>query len=785
MEGLIDKSIKEFYSSASALSKVSDDIVMEDALFTKFSELLELGDIVRNPIPCRYTGGGISNPWELMGYSMIVERAEESNDSNKSDEAYNISLFAGYFKGAPIVENAKKTDLIRSVNNLGRFLVGTLTKGPEFYVKDVHPIRELQEELFQAYNNDQIERLELIIVTDSIIVQDDLNKQFSSDKIDIEAKIEYWDIRRWSELYRSKSKREPINFNLKDMGYSGIEITATQMDSNQSCHMCALPGDLIADLYKIYHTRLLESNVRVFLSLKRKTNRNMVKTITESPEMFVAFNNGLSATASEIIITDQGYLLSVNDFQIVNGGQTTATLFHAKSKLKKSLENVNVACKLTVIKEPELQAVNVPKISRFANTQTAIKKSDFQANQHYFLEFSKYWKKNFITSDSGINKYYYFERMSGQYNEEKNKQGTKRNQTEWSKRHPKSMSFNKIDLGRWINIIRGLPHVAASSAEKSFDSFAKYLKSEDPYLSTGKFKTIVGFGVVFKQARTVCGKKNGRKYPSIIGDSSVGMATTIYAMAYLHYFTSGRFDYHLFFEGKIEVETLDNILVKLIKAVWKEIAKFGGTSVQEQTKKEKCWDFLLRNINLDAEFKSSLINYCIDEEELESRNRKDKSEAESYFTLLNKFLANDCIEIMILSDLAQTNEEFIKYKSLAVNLEKQVIKKNARIPLSRLAKLNEFSNSVKNSRRLSDTNRKFKVEANTVSIYQEIFNRKNTFEEYQDSLMQINGEKFEKGVELLDQIIDFKESFDSWESCSIGELENAQYSLNELNKVLS
>lgn len=783
MDGIIDRSIREFYSSASALSKVSDDIVMEDALFTKFAELLELGDIVRNPIPCRYTGGGISNPWELMGYSLIVDIDKESNDPERIDESYNISLFAGYFNGSPIIENAKKADLTRSVNNLSRFLLGTLTKGSDFYVKDEHPIRELQEELFQAYKKDQIERLELIIITDSIIVQDDLNKEFISDKLNIEVKIEYWDFRRWNELYRSKSKREPINFVLKDLGYSGIEITTTQMDSDQSCHMCALPGDLIADLYKIYHTRLLESNVRVFLSLKRKTNRNMVKTISDSPEMFLAFNNGLSVTASEINISDRGVLLGVKDFQIVNGGQTTATLYHAKSKLKKSLENVNVACKLTVIKESELQAANVPLISRFANTQTAIKKSDFEANQHYFLEFSKYSKKNFIT-DSGINMYYFFERMSGQYNEDKNKQGTKRNQKEWSKRHPKSMSFNKIDLGRWINIVRGLPYIAASSAEKSFESFAKYLKSEDPFLSSGKFKTIVGFGVVFNQARNVCGTKNGRKYPSIIGDSSVGMATTIYAMAYLHHVTSGRFDYHIFFEGKINVETIDDMLAKLIKAVWKEIAKYGGTSVQEQTKKEKCWNFLLKNIQLDEELRKRLIHYCVDEEELERRNQKEKSEAERYFTLLHNFLTEDCRELMVLSDLAQTNGEFVNYKSLTNNVEKQILKKKSRIPISRLIKLDEFSNSIKSSQKVSDTCRKFNVEADAIFIYKELFEKKNVLIEYQAYLMKVNGEDFEKGVELLDKIIDFKESFDSWESCSIDELECIQLNIKKLKKIL-
>ncbi|NYY80621.1 hypothetical protein DMH27_17600 [Raoultella planticola] len=54
----------------------------------------------------------------------------------------------------------------------------------------------------------------------------------------------------------------------------------------------------------------------------------MRTTIIESPERFFAYNNGISATAMNVSIestADGQRLIAASDFQIINGGQTTAS----------------------------------------------------------------------------------------------------------------------------------------------------------------------------------------------------------------------------------------------------------------------------------------------------------------------------------------------------------------------------------------------------------------------------------------------------------------------------
>src|SRR5690606_35207677 len=135
-------------------------------------------------------------------------------------------------------------------------------------------------------------------------------------------------------------------------------IPCLAMPSNNDLYECYLgivPGNLLSALYKNYGTRLLESNVRAFLQQTGKVNKGIRDTIKDNPHMFLPYNNGLATTAQEVKtrIDEKGQLLitGVKDFQIVNGGQTTASIFHTEKKFKADLSEVFVQMKLTVIKD--------------------------------------------------------------------------------------------------------------------------------------------------------------------------------------------------------------------------------------------------------------------------------------------------------------------------------------------------------------------------------------------------------------------------------------------------
>ena len=114
-----------------------------------------------------------------------------------------------------------------------------------------------------------------------------------------------------------------------------------------------------------------------------------MRTITTSPEKFLAYNNGISATASRVDTDDNGDIISISDLQIVNGGQTSVSIYKAKSDSNANLDNVYVLAKITVINNPDIYKEMVKNISRYANTQNKIKISDLSSNDAYNIELAK------------------------------------------------------------------------------------------------------------------------------------------------------------------------------------------------------------------------------------------------------------------------------------------------------------------------------------------------------------------------------------------------------------
>ena len=152
-----------------------------------------------------------------------------------------------------------------------------------------------------------------------------------------------------------------------------------ETNNNLSYYLAIFPGDLIADLYDLHNTRLLENNVRVFLSATKKANKGIRDTIKNEAYKFFSYNNGISATA-ESIETEAGKVINIQDFQIVNGGHTTATIHYSRKRDGNSLKDVFVAVKITRLQKNEEYSSIVSKISQAANTQSAISNSDFALN---------------------------------------------------------------------------------------------------------------------------------------------------------------------------------------------------------------------------------------------------------------------------------------------------------------------------------------------------------------------------------------------------------------------
>ncbi len=698
----------EYYN----LYKVSkNENFIEDCKFLRFMDLLYTSDIIKYPPTIsRFNGIVNGNKWGILGNSIAhffineddnldADDSSEEGANNSFSQNFQISIVAGIFSEGLEIEYIKKDAIVDCINQAKNFLINSLSG---FYLKDLNEGRDLQEKINKYYKESSLDKIEIFFITDHLIETNSLESKFTIDQFDINGRVYYWDLKKYNDLRRSKSKRLPININFESKDYENFNVSFIKQEHDQLNYILAIfPGDLLADLYDDFKTQLLENNVRVFLSANRKANKAIRNTIKQYPQNFFSFNNGISATASNVIIKD-GRIIEIQDFQIVNGGQTTATIHYAKTRDRLSLTNVFVQVKITSIKSTDVNYSEiVAEISKAANTQTSIRESDFYSNDSLLVNIERLSNKIPAQNKDGKFIFYFFERMAGQYSVSKNNQGLLIKS--WELSRPKEFVFNKIDVARWYNCLSHKPYLAALSAEKQFTVF---MESDDRLstLNEAQFKDLIGFGLLFKRARKLCGTKTNRDYPSIIGDSSVGMATTIYAISYLDKMTNGLIDYHQFYDLKYKVaesliksekrinSDLDKILEHLIVRTWDQIAAFGNTSAQEQTKKIECWEYVQANIKIDESITQLLKPYML----ASKRENNLLSDVEMFFDIMNYLLNDNCRVLNSINQIVLIDNQYASYRTSIKNLITRIKEGIAVISLPKINEIYKLGIDMKN-----------------------------------------------------------------------------------------
>jgi hypothetical protein len=302
----------------------------------------------------------------------------------------------------------------------------------------------------------------------------------------VPSECQIWDIERLFKVCGSDSGRNIIEINFKELSESGIpcmEASGTAIDEFKS-YLCIIPGSMLADIYDKYGSHLLEGNVRSFLSTKVAVNKKIRTTIIQKPERFFAYNNGISATAMSVQIDSMPnwqFLSSAIDFQIINGGQTTASLSNARFKDKADLNKIFVPMKLTVIeKTREEEATGlVQDISRSSNSQNKVSDVDFFSTHPFHVRMENCSKRLFAkaTGGSQYDTIWFYERVRGQYLQSQMRL-TPAQKKKFLLQHPKNQLITKTDLAKVRNTWKGLPHLVSKGAQTNFSEFAQKINDE-------------------------------------------------------------------------------------------------------------------------------------------------------------------------------------------------------------------------------------------------------------------------------------------------------------------
>jgi hypothetical protein len=295
--------------------------------------------------------------------------------------------------------------------------------------------------------------------------------------------FQIWDLARLKRIHDARSVRDDLIVDFSHLPGGGLPILPAFVGSGDyNGYLAVIPGEVLADTYIRYGSRLLEGNVRTFLGRSGKVNRGIALTIGKEPAKFFAYNNGVAATASEVTSTrgiDGSIVLtSATDLQIVNGAQTTASLAAAQRDKTLVPATVFVPMKLSVV-APDLGADLIPLISRFANSQNGVRPSDFFANHAFHRRIEEISRRILAHGIAGsqVQTHWYYERARGQHlNDQAGMTAAKRNQ--FLLINPRRQVITKTDLAKVECCFNLEPDIACKGAEKAFTSFAERIAKE-------------------------------------------------------------------------------------------------------------------------------------------------------------------------------------------------------------------------------------------------------------------------------------------------------------------
>ena len=508
-----------------------------------------------------------------------------------NDEAESLDLFY-LIKADTLLGKVNASKVQQGLNYLMAFYREAMN-GILFKNVDIEPSDEIVEvaKLVQSTKG-QINQLRVYVITDGLT--DPASVPAAVESEDGEYVIEYnvWDMQRVYQQHNIRAGKEKVEIDFPTTYNTELQcLKMSEQNLFVDAYLAIIPGITLAKIYKQYQQVLLEKNVRTFLQFKGKVNKQIRKTLREQPDMFFSFNNGISTTATEIEtkeIDGMLYITRLYDWQIVNGGQTTASIAASLTDKEVDLNKVFVPMKISVIRDAEHDDELIKQISVSANSQTAIKNSDFSANDPYLVDLERFSRTEWVPN--GNNKPFckwYFERTRGQYLDQL-AQLSGFNEKSFKIEYPKKQKVTKTDIAKFEAVWKQRPFDVCRGAEKNYQLFVTDIKREKPTISAVYFKNVIAKGILFNTIDGIVKSKN-------LGGYKANM--NAYLMASISFLSGGNLDLTYIWENQRIQKEVKEKVEQLIPIVWEHLT--GGASggnqssnVGEWSKKPDCWNKL-------------------------------------------------------------------------------------------------------------------------------------------------------------------------------------------------
>lgn len=600
-----EMTINDFYTSFSeeiSMAQETDTYGWEvqDFFTAVMLEYLEEAGEIEDTIICPFRGYGL----QLNAYAV-------------SDDYESIDIFVSYYIDSDSIQTVSKADIDASIK------------------RAIQLFRKATNDLYASFQKDSdtyefaislhehkkdIKKVRIVALTNGNVKTFEL-KTIEIDGIEINFSI--WDMDRLFRCSTSGKMRETVEIDFLETYGVTIPCIENHTSDKYSVYLSILSGDLLASIYEMHGPRLLERNVRSFLQVKGAVNKGIRDTLKDEPDMFLAYNNGISVTAESVdIIRDENgkpSIRKIRDMQIVNGGQTTASIYNAKKdrKVGVDLSQVFVQMKLSVIDSSSKMDEIVPKISEYANTQNKVQMADFSANDPFHRKIEELSRTIWAPAQNGkkpLN--WFYERARGQYSDMLSKESTPLRKKAFKETHP---LFTKTDLAKYENTWDQLPYQVSEGAQKNFKKFTVRLKERGNFIPDEKyFQRLIAKAILFRRTEKLVQEQQYGGYRANI---------VTYTIAYLSHITGQRIDLETIWREQSLSPEVEKNLIEISKFVHQIITSPpNGANIGEWCKKPVCWSSIKEyDYSISAELKTKLVDTSIKPSVLSSKNNAGSS----------------------------------------------------------------------------------------------------------------------------------------------------------------
>ena len=584
------------------------------------------------------------------------------HDEKKFDARYDIELhgydvddfdnsislfFCDIGEPLHIIDNDTVNRLSNRCLNFAKLSLGLKQRAFQEYLDG--PAGDLADEIQRISAMPAgLTKIRIILVSNGLSTLRKREKQSSLNN-DIDVEIILWDADWLYENCNANKAQDDIIIDFASEEYKGISkggipfLRVPQNDSTFDCYQCVIPGKIISHMYREYGSPLLEGNVRSFLTSKTAVNKSIQETIRKEPKRFYVYNNGIAAIASSVEI--QGNLITrISHIQIINGGQTTASLALSEQKLGADLSDISVPMKLTVIHLPDDNRTGldmlVQKISKTSNSQNKISDADFFSNDPFHLEM-KHISDRLAVPGLSHAKYWFYERARGEY-----EQGimfkTMAQKKAFIETHPKDMYLTKGNFAKFYEIWKQHPDLVSKGDVACFKKFGEFI-SEDFKKNPAEyndlfFKRVTGVASLYRKLEQRITIKQqswfGGSYRANIITYSLSLFFYLLSRKYI---SGEKFELSVIWDKGVS-EPLVNELLRICQKVYSEITRSDRPveNVTQWCKKEGCWSDMKDHLGDLVLNDDSIRPYLRDAGLIRTEQKEAKNEAD-FKNLINSF----------------------------------------------------------------------------------------------------------------------------------------------------